>query len=214
MCRSSGVQQGRCLCCAHGNAACLSSLCDAMQAASVNSKAHANPQAHPQGELWCQISRCAYGRCTYGISSPVCLWVAVAPERARAGEIIGNHTHQQNARQRTLRRSLHFRLGWPWGSDAEPGAESERARACFVRNFSRAGASPAHRRRNRARLLFFHDRFAVILQKTHFPPQILNKILKSQEKYIISYHSHRNFLESQIVKNLLRKWSRFCKDIV
>jgi hypothetical protein len=70
------------------------------------------------------------------------------------------------------------------------------------------------RRRNRARLLLFHDRFAVILKKTHFSPQISNKILKSQKIHIISYHSRRNLLQPQIVKNLLRKWSRFCKDIL
>jgi hypothetical protein len=67
------------------------------------------------------------------------------------------------------------------------------------------------RRRNRARLLLFHDRFAVIFKKTHFSPQISNKILKSQKKNIISYHSHRNFLLPQIIKNLLRLRSRFRK---
>jgi hypothetical protein len=60
-----------------------------------------------------------------------------------------------------------------------------------------------------ARLLLFHDRFAVILKKPHFSPQISNKILKSQKKCIISYHSHRNFLQPQTSKNLLRKWSCF-----
>jgi len=43
-------------------------------------------------------------------------------------------------------------------------------------------------------------------------PQISNKISKTLKK--ISYHSHRNFLQPQIVKNLLRKWSRFCKNIL
>jgi hypothetical protein len=35
------------------------------------------------------------------------------------------------------------------------------------------------------------------------------KISKNLKK--ISYEIRRNFLLSQIVKNLLRKWSRFCK---
>ena len=30
----------------------------------------------------------------------------------------------------------------------------------------------------------------------------------------ISYEPHRNFLQPRIVKNLLRKWSRFCKNIL
>jgi hypothetical protein len=29
-----------------------------------------------------------------------------------------------------------------------------------------------------------------------------------------SYESHRNFLQPQTSKNLLRKWSRFCKNIL
>ncbi len=30
----------------------------------------------------------------------------------------------------------------------------------------------------------------------------------------ISYEPHRNFIQSQTSKNLLRKWSRFCKNIL
>ena len=41
---------------------------------------------------------------------------------------------------------------------------------------------------------------------------------KSQKKFKkngkISYEPRRNFLQPQIFKNLLRKWSRFCKNIL
>ena len=38
--------------------------------------------------------------------------------------------------------------------------------------------------------------------------------LKSQKLKKISYEPHRNLLEAQTGKNLLRKWSRFCKNIL
>ena len=42
-----------------------------------------------------------------------------------------------------------------------------------------------------------------------------SRISKSQKiSKKISYEPHRNFIQSQTSKNLLRKWSRFCKNIL
>jgi hypothetical protein len=53
-----------------------------------------------------------------------------------------------------------------------------------------------------------------LLNKDSGNPKGGFRFLLPQNLKKISYHSHRNFLQPQTSKNLLRKWSRFCKNIL
>jgi hypothetical protein len=73
---------------------------------------------------------------------------------------------------------------------------------CLLAHHS-AGAGEETTRVPRPRLFFASPQ-----KRKKYILKISNRMKK------ISYEPRRNFLQPQIVKNLLRKWSRFCKDIL
>ena len=75
-----------------------------------------------------------------------------------------------------------------------------------------SGANPWRgwdRRRNRASALLF-----TTASLSFFASNLKTNLQISKKNLKVSYHSHRNFSYSQTSKNLLRKWSCFCKNIL